>query len=231
MRSSPQITQLEALARYLGSLADEVVVVGGAVVELLLTDPGSAPVRPTNDIDIVIEIKSRLEYYKLEDRLRDLGFSQDPQEPVVCRWFGHGLILDAMPMDAAILGFSNRWYASAFRTSHTRKLPSGAGLRVIDAPHFVATKLEAFLSRGLGDMGSSHDFEDIVAVVNGRPELADEVLQSPEVLRGFLSDTFEGILKRRNLLEFIEGSLASQQDSLDRAILVRDRMQALISVP
>jgi hypothetical protein len=49
------------------------------------------------------------------------------------------------------------------------ELPSGAGVRSVSAPYFLATKLEAFDGRGSGDYLTSHDIEDLVAVIDGRP--------------------------------------------------------------
>ena len=48
------MTNLEMLAhiaRGLGDLKDEVVFVGGATIELYITDPGAPKVRPTDDVD------------------------------------------------------------------------------------------------------------------------------------------------------------------------------------
>lgn len=49
-----------------------------------------------------------------------------------------------MPTDERILGFSNRWCAEAVRTAAPVVLPSGVEIRVICAPEFLGTKLEAF---------------------------------------------------------------------------------------
>lgn len=215
------------MAKSLGDLKDKVVTVGGSVVELLLTDPGSPIVRPTQDVDVIIEIATRLEYYKLEEQLRLLGFHQRSDERVICRWFGHEIILDVMPDDPNILGFSNTWYRSAMHSAKSVSLPSGTAIQIIDGPHFLATKLEAFLSRGGGDIFSSYDFEDIVILVNGRAELADEIHDAPPNLRAFVAEATRNLLVRPNFLEAIEGALGANQDALDRAILVGNRMKLL----
>lgn len=56
-------------------------------------------------------------------------------------------------------------------------------VRMITAPYFIACKLAAFAGRGNGDYLMSHDMEDIVAVMDGRPELVSEVGISTDVLR------------------------------------------------
>ena len=48
-------------------------------------------------------------------------------------------------------------------------------LRVVTAPYFIGTKLEAFRGRGRGDFYASRDLENIVAVIDGRASLLDEI--------------------------------------------------------
>lgn len=229
MRQSHHIRSLEVMAKSLGDLSQDVVVVGGSVVELLLTDEGSPLVRSTIDIDVIIEIKTRIEYYGLEGRLRSLGYAQRQHEPI-CRWFGHDIILDVLPDNAEILGFSNRWYASAFQFANSASLPSGAQIRVIDAPHFLATKLEAFHSRGESDIFSSHDFEDIVILLNGRSKLSEEITVAQTELRDYVSESIQNLLGQSSILEGIEAALAANKDALDRASLVLERMHRLLNL-
>lgn len=86
-------------------------------------------------------------------------------------------------------------------------LNEGLTIRLIDAPAFVATKLEAFKGRGNGDFLLSHDLEDIVAVVDGRPGLIDEVRAAPEELRRYLADEFGAMMSTPAFLEALAGHL------------------------
>ena len=109
-RSSPNRSQLEQIARRLGRLRNEMVVVGGQVAELLVTDPAATRVRPTDDVDVVVAVTTRAAYHAIGERLRGLGFREDarPGAPL-CRWQAPGeLVLDVMPISEAILGFSKR---------------------------------------------------------------------------------------------------------------------------
>ena len=54
------------------------------------------------------------------------------------------LVLDLMPTQGEILGFSNRWYPLALDTAQLRGLPSGRSIRIVTAPVFLATKLRPF---------------------------------------------------------------------------------------
>lgn len=79
-----------------------------------------------------------------------------------------------MPVDEHVLGFSNRWYPAAIEAAQTLEIAEH-DVRVVIPALFIATKLEAFHGRGDGDVVSSHDLEDIVAVLDGRPEIAADV--------------------------------------------------------
>lgn len=59
-------------------------------------------------------------------------------------------------------------------------------MRVLDAPHFVATKLTSFRGRGAGDF-CDHDLAGFIAVVDGRAELLDEVRSAPDDVRAFVA--------------------------------------------
>ncbi|MCW8946524.1 MAG: hypothetical protein OQK80_03570 [Sedimenticola sp.] len=58
------------------------------------------------------------------------------------------------------------------------KLPLGQTIRTVSAPYFLVTKLEAFDGRGNSDYLLSHDMENIIAVLDGSPELVDELMES-----------------------------------------------------
>ncbi len=184
------IAMLEQAAGALGpSLCKEIVFIGGACVVLWLTDPSAPKPRPTKDVDVVVEVETRLGYEQFSERMRARGFSEDMQSSVICRWRHKGdeLLLDAMPASPMILGFVNRWQAAALRHAVKCELPSGALIRAASAPYLLATKLEAFESRGLGDVIASRDFEDIITLLDGRAELPEEVHAAPEDVRAYLA--------------------------------------------
>jgi hypothetical protein len=108
------IELLEIAADALGELVDEVMFVGGATVELWLTRPSTMDVRPTDDVDVVVEVTTRTAFHAFEAKLRQRRFAEDQDSRVICRWRHRdsGLILDAMPARAEILGFENRWQAA-----------------------------------------------------------------------------------------------------------------------
>src|SRR5512133_750544 len=103
----PNLRLLENAARLLRPVLDELVFVGGSIAGLLITDPGSAGVRPTLDVDAISEVASYAEYAGLSERLRALGLREDasgcPSLPLALR---RARARDVMPTNPRILGFS-----------------------------------------------------------------------------------------------------------------------------
>src|SRR5438105_14116031 len=117
----PNRQLLLSAARLLRPLLDELVFVGGCAAGLLITDRAVPSVRATIDVDAIAEIMSYGEYVQFAERLREVGFGEDASEGApLCRWRNAGLILDVMPLDEQILGFSNRWYREAMHAAEPR---------------------------------------------------------------------------------------------------------------
>ncbi|MGB5745080.1 MAG: hypothetical protein WBM65_21935 [Sedimenticolaceae bacterium] len=226
--SDPNIALLERAVEQLGPLVDEMVFVGGCATGLLLTDTAAPPIRATQDVDALTEVATRGEYYRLSARLRARGFSEDqsPDAPL-CRWVAAGVILDVMPTNPDILGFGNEWYEQALRHPDAFVLPSGAHIRVVTSPHFLATKLAAFEGRGNNDYVISRDIEDVVAVLDGRPEIVKEVAATDIKLQRHLKNACEGLLSNANFVAAVSGHLPSDAASQSRLPLVLERLKAI----
>lgn len=223
----PNLLQLEAAARLLRPVLGELVFVGGSVTGLLITDPGSAGVRPTLDVDAISEVASYAEYAGLSDRLRALGLREDSSEGApACRWRAGALVLDIMPTDPRILGFSNRWYAPAIPAAQ-RVAVAGLTLQVIAPAYFVATKLEAFRGRGRDEYAASHDLEDVIAVVDGRSQLVQEVQAAEAEVRGFIASQIGHLLSTRTFMDALPGFLLPDAASQQRLPIVRRRLEQL----
>jgi hypothetical protein len=222
------IELLEVAVSALGELVDEVVFVGGATVGLWITDPAAPPVRSTDDVDVVVEVATRTQFHEFELKLRTAGFSEDQASGVICRWRHRerGLILDAMPSRADILGFENEWQAAALPHAVTCVLPSGAAVRAAPPVYMLAMKLEAFKDRGKRDYLVSRDFSDIVTLLDGRAELLDEVAGADEPVRSYIRDAIAPLLADPRVMDGLAGTMrgdAASQERVDLVILPRLR--------
>lgn len=225
---NPNAILLLSAVEKLVPLLDRIVFVGGCASGLLLTDPGAAPVRPTIDVDAIVQIASYDELMILERRLRQLGFEQPHVEGTpLCRWIHDDVILDLMPTDSTILGFSNRWYPQALEDAETVEV-GGYQIQLISAPYFLATKLEAFHGRGQFDYRMSRDMEDIVTVLDGRPEIVAEVERCADLLQQYLKNEFARLLLERDFLEALPGHLLPDQVSQQRLRIVLERIRQIV---
>jgi predicted nucleotidyltransferase len=224
----PNIAKVELVAHALGDLCEELVFVGGCAAGLLITDTAAAPVRVTYDVDLVVEVTALSGYHRMEKQFTKLGFTRDmASDAPICRWRYQNLEVDLMPTDSAILGFANRWYPLVVETAEKLTLPSGARIRLITAPAFVATKFEAFNDRGNGDVLGSHDLEDIITVIDGRTTIFDEIGNSAPPLRAYLGDQFRTLLNMPNFIDYLPGMLFPDASLAERLVLLSARLQAL----
>lgn len=106
---------------------------------------------------------------------------------------------------------------------------SATGLLITDpaAPYFLITKLTAFEGRGHGDYHMSHDMEDIIAVIDGRPNIVDEVSKAKPRLRKELSMRFQRLLEDARFLDAVPGHMPTDAASQARVGIILRRLEAL----
>lgn len=223
------IDRVVEVAKLLGPLADQCVFVGGAATGLLLTDPAIPDVRPTLDVDVIVELATKAELYKLEEALRAQGFAEDIDSGVICRWRHDTIILDVMPTEPKILGFANRWYPNAVRHAYECSIDE-VRIRFVSPPYFLATKLEAFHGRGNGDYMLSHDLEDLIAVLDGRLEIVDDISDADEEVLHYIVDQFSSLLDNEDFLDALPGHLPGDSASQERVPLIVERMKRIVQI-
>ena len=222
------VARVEVVAEALGDLCEELVFVGGCAASLLIDAPSAPPTRVTYDVDVIAEVAALSGYYALERRFTEHGFAKDMSEGApICRWRVQDVEVDLMPTDESILGFSNRWYAAAVASASSIRLPSGRRISLISAPVFLATKFEAFHTRGRNDVLISHDLEDIVNVVEGRSLIVEEVSAAESGLRGYLAVKFRELTRNPDFANALPGLVAYDDLYESRIQVVRNRTLAI----
>lgn len=226
---NPNLDLIETAVRLLEPLLDELVFAGGCATGLLITDPAASGIRPTKDVDAITEVASYGEYLRLSERLRALELEEDHSEGAPrCRWRYGDLRIDVMPTDEKILGFSNRWYGPAIASASDMEV-AGLRIRLITPVYFLATKLEAFRGRGQNDYSGSHDLEDIIAIIDGRPEVIDEVRKASSDVRTYVASQVRHLLSTRAFTDALPGFLLPDSASQARHGLLVQRLDALAS--
>lgn len=222
--ADPNLPMLEDAVSKLTQFLDEIVFVGGITLGLLITDPAAAPIRGTTDVDVIAEILTYADYIEFSERLRKAKFTEDSgEQPLTCRWHHGKLTLDVLALRKEALGFTNAWYEGAMKHSSTYVLPSGASIRLVTAPYFLGTKMEAFRDRGKMDFAASHDLEDFAAIIEGRDSLLSEIANSPIELQKYLADAAEQLLAEPLFLDVLPGFVLDPE----RVPLIKERLQQI----
>lgn len=214
------------VANRLGPLRKQLVFVGGSIVELLLDKDYPLAPRVTKDVDTIVEVYGRGPFAKIEEILRNQGFKNDVMSNVICRWEIDGIVLDVMPTDSSVLGFSNIWYESAVKQATQHFLSPDLDILLITSPYFLATKIEAFESRGNGDFYGSHDLEDVITLLDGREVLFDEISASESDLKSYLVKKFKEYQKNTYFINALPGHLSPYQTGTDERV---ERLEKIIS--
>jgi hypothetical protein len=217
----PNLPLLEVAVRKLAPFLDEIVFVGGVTLGLLITDEAAAPIRATIDVDAIAEIVTYADYIAFSERLRGAHFTEDTD--LTCRWHNGALTLDVLALNKEVLGFTNIWYEPALRHASAVSLPGGQVVRVITAPFFLGTKMEAFRERGRMDFQASHDLEDFVAIIEGREAILQEIAESPRDLRDYLAEAAMGLLAESRFIDVLPGFVLDDE----RVPLVRERIASI----
>ncbi|GGH03620.1 hypothetical protein [Silvibacterium dinghuense] len=217
----PNLALLEEAAEKLAPFLNEIVFVGGVTLGILISDPASAPIRNTSDVDVIAEIVTYADYIEFSERLREQGFSEDMGEGApTCRWKSGALTLDVLAIREEVLGYTNIWYESALNNPMPIELSSGRSVQIIKAPFFLGTKMEAFRGRGQSDFAASHDLEDFIAVIEGRDELLAEIEECPTDLRGYLAQAAQSLLGESLFKDVLPGFVLDD----GRVPLILDRL-------
>lgn len=182
------------------------VFAGGGIVQFLLTDPAAPPASMTKDVDAVIEIASYGDYAEIEEALRVAGFEQSFQDKAaIVAWYWKGRRVDILPHKPfPLIPTTNRWFPWVLDDAVRYELMRGQFAWIASAPSFLATKFEAFFSRGAGDYVQSKDIEDIIAVVDGRTELDGEIQGAEREISMFLRRCFSDLLTSRSFMESLQ---------------------------
>jgi predicted nucleotidyltransferase len=218
---------LAEVAEALKDIKDEMVFVGGAVVSLYADETAADEMRPTEDIDMALKIINLSHWQQLQEKLSGLGFYPDPFGHAICSYRYKDIAIDIMSIEDGPLGPANPWYKVGFHNLWTVNIKNQE-IKLLSAPCFLATKFEAFNSRGK-DYRTSHDIEDIVYVLDNRSKIVDEILKEDNNISNFLKEQFQIIINKGILEEMLISHI--HPNSLDeRMKIVVEKINKIINL-
>ncbi len=134
-----------------------------------------------------------------------------------------------MPLDAGVLGFTNRWYRSGVVTAEEVSLAEDTTIRILNPPHFLASKMEAYGGRGGDDPFMSHDLEDVISVLAGRPDCVKEVQAAGPELAHWLGAQLASVFPRERRIELVACHMSPTAPA-GLAEVVADRISGLVKL-
>ena len=195
---------LQTIARGFGELTSKVIFVGGAVLDLYITDDAAPEFRPTGDIDCLLNLPALLDHFQWEQMLTERGFQKHPPtDKPTSHWIYEGIPLTISPIQGQIelLGYRNVWYEEGLFHTLIHQLPDGEEIRIFHPAYFTAAKVNAFLERGREDFRHSEDFQDLVYLIENRPELSEDIGKAFHEVRSYIRNNIRRFLAYPDLEE------------------------------
>lgn len=220
------IETIITVAKALEEINKKVVYVGGAAISLYVTESFRDSIRPTEDIDIVLEIASLSDLENLRIALSEKGIKQSYEDDVVCRFRYKKIKIDVMATKEIAWAPANRWFEKGFQNLEKLKIDETT-IQILSLPYFLATKFEAFNNRGKTDPRTSKDFEDIVFLLNNAKDLKDKINHTDKEVYHFLQKSFKSILENRSELEALRAHLSFENED-ERFDIVIARLKSIV---
>jgi len=195
------IAVVAEVAQALKEIKQDMVFVGGAVVSLYTDDPAADEIRPTQDIDMTLNIVNLSHWEKVQARLGALGFHPDPFGHTICSYKYKDIPVDIMAAEDGPLGPANRWYKIGFENLWTAKAKDQE-IFILSAPCYLATKFEAFNDRGT-DCRTSHDMEDIIYVLDNRINIVEEITKDDTRIAQFIKEQLQNLINKGLMQEVL----------------------------
>ncbi|MGJ8641676.1 MAG: hypothetical protein ACSHYA_19965 [Opitutaceae bacterium] len=224
------IGALRAVASKLDPTGLNYAFTGGSIVNLLIDNPEFSPARPTDDVDVIVELISTERYSTIEATLRQHGFEHDMSEGApICRWRLGELIVDIMPTQGEQIGLNTTWFAEVLAQSIQTEY-AHTPLRIVSAVGFLVTKYLTFTERGEGDFYASHDLEDLLTVIDGRAAIVEEIDEAPKDLRDYLITGIQSLEMNEDFKEALPGHLPPDHASQLRLPQLQQKLKNIAAL-
>ncbi|MFT6202795.1 MAG: hypothetical protein ACI9V1_001126 [Spirosomataceae bacterium] len=230
MANHKNIVRLQVIAKALEEVVEKVIFVGGAVVELYCDDPAKEESRPTDDIDVVVELISYSKFAYLEDKLRAAGFANETNSGVICRYVYHDIIVDIMPTSGEVLGFTNKWYEVGAKNTTPLTLSNGQNITLFQLLYFIGSKFEALKSKRHGsDYRLNSDFEDIIYLFNNRTTIENDITSAESNIKDYIIEQIILLCKRPFITDEISANLdfSNRENRKNRILNIWERLSEI----
>lgn len=138
-------------------------------------------------------------------------------------------MVDIMPDDERVIGFSNPWYKPGLQNLITYSLPDGPDINLLSLPYFIATKFSAFRGRGENQYRTSHDFEDIIYLTDNCMSIVSSIESIEGEVKNYLREEYKQVWNNEYRTEIISCHL-SPLIREERLAIIESKIQQIIAV-
>lgn len=181
--------------------------------------------RPTKDIDISIRIVSLSHLEEIREKLVVKGFKQAADLGVICRFKLDDILVDVMGTKPMGWASANPWFEAGFENREQIDI-EGQTINIMPLPYFLASKFVAHSERGGNDPRMSHDFEDIVYILDNRRDWHEIINNAGSEAKSYLLEQFQNILNSNRMQEAILGNLYYETQEA-RYKMITEKIQLL----
>jgi len=213
MRASDNLIRV---ARALAPIREyRFVFAGASILPLLLDDPAAPPPRFTVDVDAIVDVITYAQWEELQRRLHECGLVIRADAPIgrgrICLFHLDQIEVDIMPARMPIIIRPSRMLELGFQFAEPHEVTEGLEILVLSAPGLLAAKLEAFADRGIRDVHISKDLDDIIALIDRRLGIEDEIVVAPDEMRHFIASSTRRLLADSNVIDVISDLLRDRE--------------------
>ncbi|MBL7777817.1 MAG: nucleotidyl transferase AbiEii/AbiGii toxin family protein [Chitinophagales bacterium] len=180
------------IAKAIGALNNDAVFVGGATIGLYADPDIGADTRPTKDVDFFLEITTPHQLETVREQLVQCGFTQSPEDAVLCRFRYADIKVDVMSTTAIGWAPANQWFAEGLPYVFKEPVTDNLQVQLLPLPYLLATKFAAFNDRGK-DPRTSHDMEDIVYLLSSNTRWENEIGAAPQQVKDYVTQQMKTI--------------------------------------
>ncbi|RYM35946.1 hypothetical protein ERX46_02830 [Brumimicrobium glaciale] len=204
----------------------EIMFVGGSVVSEYIDDPSALDIRPTADIDIVIQLLSLSELETIREYLAKRDVYADQESSVICRFKYEDIKIDVMSTKNVGWAPGNEWYEKGLKQAITKSI-EGIEIKLLPVEFFIASKISAYKDRG-EDPRYDKDFNDIIYILDYRSTIIEDIKHADEKVIEYIIP-FLKILVKKELTEAVKPQIMEVDFSVERAIKIQNSLSELIA--
>jgi predicted nucleotidyltransferase len=217
---------IQRVSQLFNDYEKEIMFVGGSVVSEYIDDRAALDIRPTADIDIVVQLLSISELENIREYLANRNVYADTESGVICRFKYEDIKIDVMSTKNVGWAPANEWYELGQHKAITKSIQD-VEIKLLPVEYFIATKISAYKNRG-EDPRYDKDFGDIIYILDYRSTIIEDIKRADEKVLDYILP-FLKILVKEESTESVQCQIMEVDFAVDRATQIQKSISELIA--